>query len=262
MVRTYERRLVLAVHAHGYDKRTALMQRLTGESLGTAFDAAAGRAGLGTDQWHRTREGHRLLAVLPVGAPEPLVTDHFVQQVHIAIREHNRLVATEGRLRLRLAIHFGMVGGNAESGFDGPAPVEAHEMAGCRGALEVLDRSEADLVVVVSKPIFEDTIAGQLTSLETRDLRKLHVHGRDAWLWAPGCALPDQTTGEHDAHADEDGAASSDGGVGDEKQGMAGAAPKTDTPRRPSVSTFTKARINMRGGQIAGGDIHNHGGDR
>ncbi|RSN06638.1 hypothetical protein DMB42_25530 [Nonomuraea sp. WAC 01424] len=241
----FERRLVLAVRAHGYGTRTARMQELIREGLRETLDVAAGRARLDRPSWGRAGEVGGELAVLPPGEPESVVCDGFVHQVRAAVREHNRLTAADGRLRLRLAIHFGMTAGDAAGGFAGPGPVVARELAGCAAARDVLERGTAELVVIMSAGVVEDTVAGQLTSLEQRDLREVDAGGgRRAWLWLPGGdpwpeAPPTPEPTPEPEPAPEPGAAS--GG-------------------RPAGGPFADAHIIA--GQVAGRDINNHFGDR
>ncbi|MFI7106430.1 hypothetical protein ACIBK9_09000 [Nonomuraea sp. NPDC050227] len=242
----FERRLVLAVRAHGYDTRTARMQGVIREGLSGALDVAARRARLDRPSWGRVGEVGGELAVLPPGEPEPVVCDAFVHQVLAAVREHNRLTAPDGRLRLRLAINFGMTAGEAAGGYTGPGPVVARELAGCAAARAVLERGAAELVVVMSADVVEDTIAGQLTSLETEDLREVDAGGRRAWLWLPGGhPWPDDPAGQGPA---------------------CDAAPAPDAPASgaPSAGSgggaFAGAHIIAE--SVAGRDIHHHYGDR
>ncbi|MFI6497922.1 hypothetical protein [Nonomuraea typhae] len=230
MEQEFERRLVLAFQAHGFDLRTARMQHLTGEGLRATLNLAADRAQLDRGSWDPLSvAGGELVVLLPPGTPETVVCDRFVYELHAATREHNRLTAADGRLRLRLAIHFGMSAGTAATGFTGPGPVVARDLAGCAAARALLDRSSAALVVIMSSTVVEDTIAGQLTSLEQRDLREVDAGARRrAWLWAPGAAA--DVPGEPAEPAAEAAA--------------------------PSPGHFTQATINA--GFVAGRDISIH----
>ncbi|WP_157246880.1 hypothetical protein [Nonomuraea typhae] len=190
MEQDYERRLVLAFQAHGFDARTARMQQLTSEGLRGTLSLAAGRARLDPGSWDPLSvAGGELVVVLPLSTPETVVCDRFVHELHAATREHNRLTTADGRLRLRLAIHFGMSAGCAAHGFTGPGPVMARDLANCAAARALLDRTSAALVVIMSSAVVEDTIAGQLTSLEQQDLHEVDAGSRRrAWLWVPGGA--------------------------------------------------------------------------
>ncbi|MFI7419969.1 hypothetical protein [Nonomuraea sp. NPDC049684] len=244
----FERRLVLAVRAHGYDTRTARMQGLIREGLSGALDVAARRARLDRPSWGRVGEVGGELAVLPPGEPEPVVCDAFVHQVLGAVREHNRVTAPEGRLRLRLAINFGMTAGEAAGGYTGPGPVVARELAGCAAARAVLERGAAELVVVMSADVVEDTIAGQLTSLETKDLREVDAGGRRAWLWLPG---------GHPWPEDPAGAVPASEAAPDTATAPAPPAPGTGNG---GGGPFAGAHIIA--GTVAGRDVHQHFGDR
>jgi hypothetical protein len=224
MDEAYERRLMLAIRAHEYDRRTARMQALTREGLEVALDEAAARVRLDRGAWRSSGVGGESLTVLPAGTPETTIVDRFVRQLHSAMRERNRLVPPQGRLRLGLAIHFGLVARAGEA--DGPGVIVARSLAGCDPLLEHLSATTADMVVIVSRPVYDDTIAAQLTSLEAEDLREVDAQGEKAWMWSLGAGAP---------------------------------APRPSRPADTQISTFAQAPIHAPHGQIAGLNIYNNG---
>ncbi|MEV5749776.1 hypothetical protein AB0L00_18305 [Actinoallomurus sp. NPDC052308] len=179
-----ERRLVLAVRIHEFDARTVRMQDQMRQGMAEVLDRAAAHSGLDRASWSLVPGDGGELAILPPAEPEVRVADSFVRRLAAGLIEYDRLVATEARLRLRLAIHFGPA--NVEKhGFSGRAPRVARRLCDSVAAGRVLAETAAHLVVVVSAQIFEDTIAEQLTSLEADHLRKVDVRGESAWVWAP-----------------------------------------------------------------------------
>ena len=79
----------------------------------------------------------------------------------------NRDRKDEARLRLRLAVHFG-VAKPGPNGYQGPGPVVLSRLCDSGPLKRVLMESGADLAVVFSRQIYADTIASGLTLLDPR----------------------------------------------------------------------------------------------
>jgi len=183
-------RAVMSVDARGYSKvdtrgQFSIQRRLLG-----VLDDAAKRAGLHRGDWLRQEAGDGELAVLPETEPEQVVVDEYVRELHVALMDLNHDLADHARLRLRLAIHYGVTAA-ADNGFAGPAAVVAGRLVDSqpvRRCLEML--LDAQLVVVMSTRVFEDTVAQRLTSLSARDFRRVRLHNKEfdeeAWLRVPG----------------------------------------------------------------------------
>ncbi|TKK85245.1 hypothetical protein FDA94_26615 [Herbidospora galbida] len=187
---SYARRLVLAVEPHEFGSRPLkLRKEVLRRGLRTAFQDAVEQAGLVAPEWQTSPDGGGT-AVFAADVPEAKILDSFTHQLHGALIQHNRLHSADGALRVRLAVHHGMVSGSAEDGFDGPAATQAGDLARCDEAAHALDATTAVLVVIVSDPVMTDTVGGSLSWLEERDMRRVEVRGRPAWLWLLGAEPP------------------------------------------------------------------------
>jgi MinD-like ATPase involved in chromosome partitioning or flagellar assembly/tetratricopeptide (TPR) repeat protein len=182
-------RLLLAVDAVGYAGSTDHQQVAIHEGLLKVMDDAADRAGLNRSQWFTQSTGDGELSILPVTEPEPRVADDFVRHLHAALRRHNRDLTGNRRLRLRLAIHYGTAipGPNGLRGSD---PLIASRLCDSPHLRAALAMSGADLAVILSRQLFEDTIVQEHTSLDPGDFRKARIQVKefddDAWIWVPG----------------------------------------------------------------------------
>jgi hypothetical protein len=94
-----------------------------------------------------------------------------------------------------VAIHFGRLSPGT-IGHAGPAPIAVARLvdsAILRAALA--EAVAADLALLVSAQVFDDTVATLATTLRPVDFRRVNVtlkeFSEDAWLWVPG----------HDVHA-------------------------------------------------------------
>ena len=195
----FGRHLLISVDVRGYGRSDDVRQHEIQNLLPVVLDAAAGRSGFDRTLWYRQAAGDGELAVLPDGQPEARLVDDFVRELHAELRRRNRNQAPAARTRLRLAIHHGIVR-TAPMGFSGKGVVEVSRLADSAVAHLALDRSDAELVLIVSQRVFEDTIAQPHTTYDPGAFRRVEVHHKElrqpAWLLLPG----------HDVHAVDLGA--------------------------------------------------------
>lgn len=180
----------MAVDAKGYGsapaRRQAAMQDWLIRILGVAADAA----GLRRSRWECQPGGDGELAVLPPDESEAVLIDRYVWQLHSAVEDLNEDLLPEARLRLRLAIHHGMVQ-PAANGYAGAGVVVVSRLVDC-GPLRAVQEAapDAGLVVVLSDRVFQDTVAQGHTVLRPRSFRRVAVQAKEfqdtAWLHVPG----------------------------------------------------------------------------
>lgn len=184
------RRLCVAADVVGYSRIGDHGQRDAQRYLIEVLDSAGSAAGLRRGIWDRQHAGDSELAVLPQDEPESVVVDDFIRQLEAALARHNRPFRPDARLRLRVALHFGRLM-PGDTGFAGPGPVEVTRMVNSsplRAAM--IAAPDANLALLVSSSIYQDTIEPQHTTLRPAEFRKVHVSEKefhaDAWLWVPG----------------------------------------------------------------------------
>jgi hypothetical protein len=122
------------------------------------------------------------------------VVGPFIRELDEWLRRHNHDLQPRARLRLRVAVHHGVTL-PAELGYAGAAPVHVCRIRDARAVRDVLDAfPEANLVLAISKPIFEDSINQRHTSLSADDFVRVEVvepakqFSATAWLHVPGIA--------------------------------------------------------------------------
>lgn len=186
----FARRLLVSVDAKGYgsgdDQWHLAVQRL----LPRVLDEAAAAAKLNRRRWRRSPRGDGELAVLPESEPEARVVDAFVPALCDALEHHNRGRVTPTRLRLRLAIHYG-VAIPASNGFAGQAVVAVSRLVDGEPLRVALTVSRRDLAVLLSQQVYTDAVAQGHTMLPPAEFRRVAVDNKefheDAWLYVPGC---------------------------------------------------------------------------
>ncbi|ASU81592.1 hypothetical protein CDO52_01200 [Nocardiopsis gilva YIM 90087] len=168
------------------------------------------RSGLKRASWEVNSTGDGELAVLPADTPEPVVVETCVRELAAALRRYNHDLVPEARLRLRLAIHHGTAVASPH-GYRGKGIVAVARLVDSDVLRRALASSGADLAVIVSQPVFLDTVMQRHTGLEVTDFRCVRVVSKefaeDAWIHVPG----------HDVHGLDLGRASEPDDPGAEK---------------------------------------------
>jgi hypothetical protein len=160
-------RLLLAVDAERYSRRSARDQLCVQLDLHHALQAAAARSGLDRDQWYRQPRGDGELAVLTEETDIPHTVAMFTRGLEAVLTEINRDRAEERRLRIRMAFHYGTLT-SGPFGPAGDAPVVVSRLldsAALRRALE--RRRDRNLALIVSASLYEDIVSTGFCALDT-----------------------------------------------------------------------------------------------
>lgn len=163
------------------------------DELGPRFDLsgvlalAAGRAGLHREIWHIQPAGNGELAVLPAAEPEWRVVDDFVRELDAGLADYDRHRPVPARLRLRVAIHFG-VAIPATQGYTGTGVVAIRRVLDSQALRRALDAAPgARLAAALTARVFENTVVPGLTSLPAQSFRRIGIDRADeVWLYVPG----------------------------------------------------------------------------
>jgi hypothetical protein len=173
-------------YGRGDDQRHTAMQAGFVEAMDQAGEAAQ----LSRGKWFTQKAGDGELALLPTTESEPRVVDHFVRELDHALSQHNRGRERNDRLRLRVAIHYG-VAYPGPNGLAGQGVVAVSRLLDCRPIREALAAAdEANLALILSTRVFEETVQQGHTSHRPVEFRKVAVrhkeYSADAWIRVPG----------------------------------------------------------------------------
>lgn len=188
------RRLLLAVDTEDYSRHDDRRQFDTQRRLIDVLTEAAAAAGLDRAAWECQEAGDGQLCVLPLTEREPLLVDDFVRELDVCLADLNHDLLPDARLRLRLAIHFGVVV-PAANGYAGKGAVDVGRLADCAPARAALRQATtANLVLVLSERIFTETVAQRHTRLTSDQFHQVEVHNKTfrgpAWLYVPRFSGP------------------------------------------------------------------------
>jgi len=185
----FRRSLLVCCDLRRYSAADDQLQRALQELLVQSLDRAAAAAGIDRTTWQRQPEGDGEFAVLPSETPEHLVVDRYVRSLHAELQSVNRYRVAEAKVRMRLAIHHGVISEGA-NGFPGKDTVLVARLLSSRAAHVALDRlPSADLVVILSEHLYDTLVATGHTTLRADDFRRVEVKEKTfdghGWLWVP-----------------------------------------------------------------------------
>src|SRR5690242_18680332 len=106
----HPRRCVLvAVDMERYSPRDNPRQFQAQQLFRDVMAEAVASVGLQRDNWTTQQSGDGELAILPADTSELTVVADFVPALDRSLRAHNRSLLPEAKVRLRVAIHQGLV---------------------------------------------------------------------------------------------------------------------------------------------------------
>lgn len=190
MADDFSRRVLISVDAEAYSSRNDRQQHDMQHALLDVLEMAAAQAGFDRTRWDVQHAGDSELAVLPADTSEPQVIDDLTGSLAHALGAHNDEHPDEPRLRLRLAVHQGLVCPSA-AGYAGQGVVAVSRMVDSRPARRaLLACPRADVVLVLSPSLFVEVVGQGHTRLSWSDFREVTIRNKSfagaAWLHVPG----------------------------------------------------------------------------
>jgi hypothetical protein len=182
----FERHLLVAVDAVGYGGGSDRAHVALQAGLTRVLSEAAAHSTLNRGVWQLQQQGDGELAILPHDQQEPVVVDDYVRHLAQALAAHNTKAAPEGRIRLRMAIHYG-VAMHADNGYAGQGVVAVSRLVDSLPVREALAAApDADLAVILSRQVFEDIVRQGHVSFEEGDFTPVRVRVKEytdeAWV--------------------------------------------------------------------------------
>ncbi|MEU8822316.1 hypothetical protein [Streptomyces sp. NPDC048636] len=185
------RHLCMAADVEQYSRLDTPSQEIFQNDLVRVLEEAAVLSGLDRTTWSRQPQGDQEFAVLPLDTPEPEVLGGFVRNLAIRLGERNANLAEHQRMRLRLAIDYG-VARTAALGHSGPAPVAVARYLNADQLKRVLIAIDStDLAVIVSDRLYQDVVRlrGEGQGLDPARYVRVHVQQKEfggyGWIHVP-----------------------------------------------------------------------------
>jgi hypothetical protein len=186
----FTRCVLLSVDVENYSARTDVDQYAVQCALVAVLEDAAARAGFDRTRWQVQGSGDGELAVLPADTAEKRVVDDIPQALADALVAHNNTAPRKLKLRLRVAVHQGLVR-PTPGGYAGAGVVAVSRMVDCApGRIALKACPDADLVILLSPLLYSDLVVQGHTRLSAEDFREVPVNAKTfrgtAWLHLPG----------------------------------------------------------------------------
>ncbi|GAA2128682.1 hypothetical protein [Actinomadura napierensis] len=184
-------RLCLAADVERYRRHGIGAAERTQRRLLAVLDAALREAGVDPSSVPAQEQGDGRFLVFPPGIDETKVVPGLVAGLRAAVRRTNRDLGEQARVRLRAALHRGLVK-PAPNGYVGDASIAVHRILGSPPIREALKANPArDLALIVPDLLYRDVIAQDLDGLNParfeRVIAKLEDKGftEVCWLTVP-----------------------------------------------------------------------------
>lgn len=244
-------RSLVAVDIEGYSRRDnpghLQLRAALRQVLADAFDAV----GVTIDPDERQDQGDAFLILVAPDVSKLLLVDGLVREIENALRQFNRYLVPEGRMRLRLAMHSGEVHLDG-TGFPGAATVAVMRLLDSELLKQALKAAPKDLALIVSDSLYQAVVVHGYASIDPAEYQQVEVVVKEfrqpAWVRVPGRPATEIAREKGNEPASH-GSASDTGGV---------ERPAAGPPPQFGDNALTNARFQgptSFGGPAAGRDI-------
>ena len=182
------RRLVLVADMERYSARSTVLQHEAQNQFLEVLDAAGVAAGLDRGAWRRQAGGDGEVAVLPADVDEPALLSAFLLAADRRLRTYNGPRRSHARVRLRIAVHQGLLFEDSRNGFAGDAVNTAARLVDApvlKRALKAFP--QAAVACIVSETIHADVVSGGYEGIRPERFRRVRVvladKGFEARAW-------------------------------------------------------------------------------
>ncbi|MGC5054250.1 hypothetical protein ACLQ2S_22675 [Micromonospora sp. DT48] len=171
-----ERRLLVCVDMERYSRRTNHQQYEAQHDFHRLLREAADAVGMDRVGWTTQQSGDGELAILPRDVSEARVIGRFVPELDRLLRRYNVSRLPAARIRLRVAVHQGMVHLDGANGFPGQAVVAVSRLCDAQPVRRALAAfPDAGVALVVSADIYRDVVTEYPEELRPDRFRRVDV---------------------------------------------------------------------------------------
>jgi hypothetical protein len=186
------RRVVVAVDMESYSKRGNLLQYRAQQDFRRIMDDAADELGMDRPAWLHQQAGDGELAILPPDASERALVGNLSPTLDRLLRQYNLGRSAEGRIRLRVSVHQGLVHLDGANGFPGDAVITVCRLIDSPVLKDTLKRRfpQANVALMVSDQLYSDVVC-QYQDLRPDLFQKVLAELPDkdfaqpAWVYVP-----------------------------------------------------------------------------
>lgn len=188
-------RSVMAMDIEGYSTRPNPVQHSLRAALYDLAEAAAGDAGLEWPQFGVQDAGDSILLFVEPTVPPFRLAGPYLRALDDRLAEHSRQVSAQYSMRLRVALHSGLVNRDAH-GWYGDAVNLTARLLDAQPLREVLKTAtRAHLAFIASELLYTEVISQHYRTIDTAAYQRVrfavkHTDGLTGWVYVPGYAAP------------------------------------------------------------------------
>jgi hypothetical protein len=185
-----KRCVLVAVDMEQYSKRDNLQQYLAQQVFHEVMAEAVDAAGLRRRDWIIQQAGDGELSILPPDISEPAVVAELAPALDRILRLRNGGRLPEAKVRLRVAIHQGLVHLDGANGVPGAAAVEVCRLCDADVLRQALKHfTGASVALIVSQSIYDEVVKHGYRGLRTDRFAPVEVTVKElrtkAWIYVP-----------------------------------------------------------------------------
>jgi hypothetical protein len=175
-VRQPERRIVMAADMERYSRRGNLLQVEAQQAFQDILRKAAEASGFDRTVWTKQPAGDGEVAILPTDAREPVVLARLVPEIDRLLRGYNRSRLPVAKVRLRIALHQGLVHLDGANGFPGNAVIDTCRMLDAGPLKRALKAFPgAGVALIVSEDLYRDVVSEHYEGLRPERFTRVEV---------------------------------------------------------------------------------------
>lgn len=182
-------RSLVAVDIEGYSRRPNQGHLQLRAALRRVMADAFEGARVEIDPTEQQDQGDGFLTLVKPEVSKVVLVDELVREIQNALRPYNRYQMTEGRMRLRVALHSGEVHPDG-TGFAGQAIVGVNRLIDAEQLKKALTVAPKDIAVIISDGLYRDIVAHNYGAIDSGEYTRVEVTVKEfrepAWVRVPG----------------------------------------------------------------------------
>lgn len=184
---------VCDVASFGHGSRTDLDRHKIRTALYDGLRRSFDDAGIPYGACYREDRGDGVLVVVQPSVDTTVLLTSLAHRLRAEVRQHNDVSAETARMRLRVAVHTGIVRSDAE-GLVGTAVNHAFRILEAPQLGQVLRRTGAEVALITSERVYDDVIRHGLGLVDPAEFHQVELRVKEtaasAWMTVPGLSAP------------------------------------------------------------------------
>jgi hypothetical protein len=186
-------RSMFAVDVTSFGCRNPRLGLLSRQTLYAIVQEACDAAGICWHCCYHEDRGDAILALAPADESIETLIDPFVTLVTAGLDGHNRVLSSDARIQLRMAIHAGYVYSDPH-GISGRAIIHLFRLLEAPALKARLAHCHDDFGLIVSDYLYEEIVEYSPGQIDAELFQPVNVDVKETrsrgWIWLPSTARP------------------------------------------------------------------------